>query len=94
MPSAWAVSLLRCGRFGAVEFIGEARERFGQILLGPRQPVGRGVRRRDDAGLARVSEEYRKMLRKKGLITRDSRVVERKKYGQAGARRRFQFSKR
>lgn len=44
--------------------------------------------------LARVSEEYRKQLRKKGLITRDSRVVERKKYGQAGARRRFQFSKR
>ncbi|HMD69632.1 MAG TPA: 30S ribosomal protein S9, partial [Chitinivibrionales bacterium] len=33
-------------------------------------------------------------LRKKGLVTRDSRVVERKKYGQAGARRRFQFSKR
>jgi small subunit ribosomal protein S9 len=44
--------------------------------------------------LAKVNEEYRKQLRKKGLITRDSRVVERKKYGQAGARRRFQFSKR
>ena len=29
-----------------------------------------------------------------GMLTRDSRVVERKKYGQAGARRRFQFSKR
>ena len=44
--------------------------------------------------LAKISEEYRKQLRKKGLVTRDSRVVERKKYGQAGARRRFQFSKR
>jgi small subunit ribosomal protein S9 len=44
--------------------------------------------------LAKVSEEYRKLLRKKGLITRDSRIVERKKYGQAGARKRFQFSKR
>jgi small subunit ribosomal protein S9 len=29
-----------------------------------------------------------------GFLTRDSRVVERKKYGRAGARRRFQFSKR
>ncbi len=44
--------------------------------------------------LAQISEEYRKQLRKKGLLTRDSRVVERKKYGQAGARKRFQFSKR
>ncbi|MDR1986421.1 MAG: 30S ribosomal protein S9, partial [Treponema sp.] len=33
-------------------------------------------------------------LRAKGYLTRDSRMVERKKYGQAGARRRFQFSKR
>jgi small subunit ribosomal protein S9 len=44
--------------------------------------------------LAKISEDYRKALRKNGLLTRDSRIVERKKYGQAGARRRFQFSKR
>jgi small subunit ribosomal protein S9 len=44
--------------------------------------------------LALVSEENRKTLRKGGMLTRDSRVVERKKYGQPGARRRFQFSKR
>jgi small subunit ribosomal protein S9 len=44
--------------------------------------------------LARISEEHRKALRKNGLLTRDSRIVERKKYGQAGARRRFQYSKR
>ncbi|MBD3345756.1 MAG: 30S ribosomal protein S9 [Chitinivibrionales bacterium] len=44
--------------------------------------------------LCQISEEYRKKLRKSGLLTRDSRVVERKKYGQAGARKRFQFSKR
>ncbi len=44
--------------------------------------------------LALVNDEYHKMLRKSGFLTRDSRVVERKKYGQAGARRRFQFSKR
>jgi small subunit ribosomal protein S9 len=34
------------------------------------------------------------VLKKEGLLTRDSRKVERKKPGQAGARRRFQFSKR
>jgi small subunit ribosomal protein S9 len=44
--------------------------------------------------LALVNDEYHKVLRKSGFLTRDSRVVERKKYGQAGARRRYQFSKR
>jgi len=44
--------------------------------------------------LAKMSEEYRKQLRKKGFLPRDSRVVERKKYGLSGARKRFQFSKR
>lgn len=44
--------------------------------------------------LALISEENRVALRKGGFLTRDSRVVERKKYGQAGARRRYQFSKR
>jgi len=44
--------------------------------------------------LAQMSEENRKQLRQKGFLTRDSRIVERKKYGQAGARKRFQFSKR
>jgi len=49
-------------------------------------------------GLARAlvvaNDEYRKPLRKSGFLTRDSRMVERKKYGQPGARKRFQFSKR
>jgi small subunit ribosomal protein S9 len=49
-------------------------------------------------GLARAmvvaDEEFRRPLRKKGMLTRDSRMVERKKYGQPGARKRFQFSKR
>ena len=42
---------------------------------------------------ASISEDYRKQLRKSGFLTRDSRIVERKKYGQVGARKRFQFSK-
>lgn len=44
--------------------------------------------------LLRVNPEYRAALKKAGLLTRDARKVERKKYGRAGARRRFQFSKR
>jgi small subunit ribosomal protein S9 len=41
-----------------------------------------------------VDTGYRPVLKKAGHITRDSREVERKKYGLAGARRRFQYSKR
>ena len=41
-----------------------------------------------------INEADRDALKKAGFITRDSRVKERKKYGQRGARRRFQFSKR
>lgn len=49
-------------------------------------------------GIARAlvdfNAEFRKALKKDGLLTSDSRVKERKKYGLAGARKRFQFSKR
>lgn len=41
-----------------------------------------------------VSPDFRKPLKKAGYLTRDARQVERKKYGQRGARARFQFSKR
>ncbi len=44
--------------------------------------------------LLQVNPDYRGVLKSSGLLTRDARKVERKKYGQAGARRRFQFSKR
>jgi small subunit ribosomal protein S9 len=49
-------------------------------------------------GIARAlviyDAEFRSRLRKEGLLTRDPRAKERKKYGMAGARKRFQFSKR
>ncbi len=50
-------------------------------------------------GIARAlcdenNEAYRKILHDAGFMTRDPRMVERKKYGRRGARRRFQFSKR
>jgi small subunit ribosomal protein S9 len=62
---------------------------------------GGGVSAQADAvkmGVARalleVNPELRKVLKSEGLLTRDARVKERKKYGQKGARARFQFSKR
>jgi small subunit ribosomal protein S9 len=44
--------------------------------------------------LLAVDQEYRGTLKKEGFLTRDARKVERKKYGRAGARKSFQFSKR
>ena len=44
--------------------------------------------------LLRVNAEHRPTLKHAGYLRRDSRIVERKKYGRAGARARFQFSKR
>ncbi len=44
--------------------------------------------------LARLNPEFRPPLKKAGFLTRDARSVERKKSGQPGARKRFQFSKR
>lgn len=44
--------------------------------------------------LCKISEEYRPALKAKGLMRRDPRMVERKKFGQKKARKRFQFSKR
>jgi len=62
---------------------------------------GGGVRGQADAvklGLARAlmqfNLELRKKLKSEGMVSRDSRGKERKKYGQKGARKRFQFSKR
>jgi small subunit ribosomal protein S9 len=62
---------------------------------------GGGVNGQADAvklGIARAlmlfNAELRKKLKSEGLVSRDSRGKERKKYGQKGARKRFQFSKR
>lgn len=52
------------------------------------------VRHGISKALVNFEPELRSLLKQGGFLTRDSRVVERKKYGQAKARRRFQFSKR
>ncbi|MFN0062098.1 MAG: 30S ribosomal protein S9 [Myxococcaceae bacterium] len=62
----------------------------GGGLSGQAGAIRHGVAR----ALALWNPEFRSPLKKAGFLTRDARVVERKKYGQPGARRRFQFSKR
>ena len=44
--------------------------------------------------LEKINNDFRPTLKSNGMLTRDSRIVERKKYGQPGARKKFQFSKR
>jgi small subunit ribosomal protein S9 len=62
----------------------------GGGVIGQAGAVRLGIAR----ALVKVDESYRKPLKQAGLLTRDPRMKERKKYGQKGARKRFQFSKR
>ncbi len=63
--------------------------------------LGGGVSAQADAikhaisrALLAMNEEYKPVLKQEGLLTRDARIKERKKYGRKRARKRFQFSKR
>jgi small subunit ribosomal protein S9 len=60
---------------------------------GPSGQAG-AIRHGLSRALCQVDEANQTSLKASGFLTRDPRMVERKKYGQAGARRRFQFSKR
>lgn len=62
----------------------------GGGIKGQAEAVRLGIAR----ALIDMNPEHRAALKKEGLLTRDSRMVERKKYGRRKARRRFQFSKR
>ncbi len=63
---------------------------YGGGLNGQAGACSHGIAR----ALAQVDASNHSSLKANGLLSRDSRMVERKKYGQRGARRRFQFSKR
>ena len=56
--------------------------------------IDSGLHRRQGKALTNFEPDLRSVLKKGGFLTRDSRVVERKKYGRAKARKSFQFSKR
>lgn len=62
----------------------------GGGLTGQAGALRHGISR----ALIQVDEAHRPALKRAGFLTRDPRMVERKKYGQPGARKRFQFSKR
>jgi len=62
----------------------------GGGLSGQADAIRHGLSR----GLIQIDPAYRPALKKAGYLTRDARQKERKKYGQRGARARFQFSKR
>ncbi|NMB73884.1 MAG: 30S ribosomal protein S9 [Myxococcales bacterium] len=62
----------------------------GGGLSGQADAIRHGLAR----ALQRMDTQLRPVLKKAGLLTRDSRIVERKKYGRPGARKRFQYSKR
>jgi len=62
----------------------------GGGLSGQADAIRHGISR----SLIKVDPAYRAPLKKAGYLTRDARAKERKKYGQRGARARFQFSKR
>ena len=62
----------------------------GGGVSGQAGAISHGIAR----ALLKASPDLKAILRAKGFLTRDSRMKERKKYGQPGARKRFQFSKR
>ncbi len=62
----------------------------GGGIKGQAEAIRLGIAR----ALLKVNEDYRPLLKQKGLLTRDARIVERKKYGKPKARKSFQFSKR
>ena len=63
---------------------------FSGGITGQAEAIRLGVSR----ALCEINEEFRLLLKPHGLLTRDARMVERKKPGQKKARKRFQFSKR
>jgi small subunit ribosomal protein S9 len=75
----------------------ETAEHFDIVVTvdggGPSGQAG-AIRHGISRALLNFNGELRKRLKKAGLLTRDPRMKERKKYGQKGARARFQFSKR
>ncbi|MEI6391509.1 MAG: 30S ribosomal protein S9 [Verrucomicrobiota bacterium] len=75
---------------------GTADKFDAQITVSGGGPTGQAgaVRHGLARALLTVDANFRPVLKAEGLLTRDSRMKERKKYGQPGARKRFQYSKR
>lgn len=79
--------LMLTGTFGKLDVFVNVN---GGGLSGQAGAIKHGISK----ALIEFNPEFRQVLKRAGFITRDSRVKERKKYGQRGARARFQYSKR
>jgi small subunit ribosomal protein S9 len=75
---------------GNLRHLRHLRQRQGRRAFRPGRCLRHGISR----ALCKFNPELRPPLKKAGYLTRDARAKERKKYGQRGARARFQFSKR
>ena len=72
------------------ETVAEKVKAVGGGIVAQASAIRHGISR----ALLKANEEYKSVLKAEGLLTRDARVKERKKYGRKRARKRFQFSKR
>ena len=88
-----ALKLLAKQPFAITEMVEKFDVRASVHGGGPSAQAG-ALRHGISKALCEFDLELRKRLKKAGFLTRDARIKERKKYGQKGARRRFQFSKR
>jgi small subunit ribosomal protein S9 len=79
--------LMLTGTYGKMDVIVNVK---GGGTTGQAGAIKHGISR----ALLVYNPEFREVLKRAGFLTRDSRVKERKKYGQPGARARFQYSKR
>lgn len=86
----------RKAAIGALSFtkLEKAFDMFVNVVGGGTTGQSEAMRMGVARALLLYDRELEKPLRKDGYLTRDARMVERKKYGQPGARKRFQFSKR
>ena len=88
-----ALKLLAKQPFAITEMVEKFDVRASVHGGGPSSQAG-ALRHGISKALCEFDIELRKRLKKAGFLTRDARIKERKKYGQKGARKRFQFSKR
>ncbi|MCE1189549.1 MAG: 30S ribosomal protein S9 [Ignavibacteria bacterium] len=79
--------------FATTQTLGQYDVR-ANVMGGGTTGQAQAIRLAISKALVDVNPEYRTMLKPVGLLTRDPRMVERKKYGRPKARKRFQFSKR
>jgi small subunit ribosomal protein S9 len=80
----------------ALELLGQADKFDANVTVvgGGESGQAGAIRLGVTRALIAFNPEWKGQLKKAGFVTRDPRMVERKKYGRAGARRRFQYSKR